>query len=82
MACVGPPDPVQNFTNVSAVDDQGNIIAGTGNPAASPTAAAPADFGSCSVPQIEFGVGFDGRKETSFQPTDKRMSFFCVSRRY
>lgn len=61
-----------NFTNVSAVDDQGNIIAGTGNPAASPTAAAPADFGSCTVPQIEFGVGFDGRKETSFQPTDKQ----------
>lgn len=61
-----------NFTNVSAVDDQGNVIAGTGNPAASPTAAAPADFGSCTVPQIEFGVGFDGRKETSFQPTDKQ----------
>jgi hypothetical protein len=31
------------------------------------------DFGSCSVPEIEFGVGFDGRKETSFQPADKRM---------
>lgn len=61
-----------NFTNVSAVDDQGNVIAGTGNPAASPTTAAPADFGSCTVPQIEFGVGFDGRKETSFQPTDKQ----------
>jgi len=29
------------------------------------------DFGSCSVPQIEFGTGFDGRKETSFQPVDK-----------
>ena len=34
-------------------------------------ASAIGDFGSCSVPQIEFGVGFDGRKETSFQPTDK-----------
>ncbi|KAJ6584899.1 hypothetical protein B0H19DRAFT_1319614, partial [Mycena capillaripes] len=29
------------------------------------------DFGSCSIPQIEFGVGFDNRKETSFQPTDQ-----------
>ncbi|TFK40388.1 hypothetical protein BDQ12DRAFT_664848 [Crucibulum laeve] len=45
--------------------------------AASPTAtAAPvpagADFGSCTTPQIEFGVGFDNRKETSFQPVDKQ----------
>ncbi|PAV16122.1 hypothetical protein PNOK_0774200 [Pyrrhoderma noxium] len=41
--------------------------------AASNTAAASniGDFGSCSVPQIEFGVGFDNRKETSFQPVDK-----------
>jgi hypothetical protein len=42
-----------------------------------PTNTAPAtppgaDFGSCTVPEIEFGVGFDNRKETSFQPTDKR----------
>ena len=29
------------------------------------------DFGSCSVPQIEFGQGFDGRKETSFKPVDQ-----------
>ena len=29
------------------------------------------DFGSCSVPQIEFGVGFDNRKETSFEPVDE-----------
>ena len=28
------------------------------------------DFGSCSVPKIEFGQGFDGRKETAFRPTD------------
>jgi len=28
-------------------------------------------FGSCSVPQIKFGVGFDNRKETSFEPADK-----------
>ena len=29
------------------------------------------DFGSCSVPQIEFGAGFGGRKETSFEPVDQ-----------
>ncbi|EPQ51272.1 hypothetical protein GLOTRDRAFT_81429 [Gloeophyllum trabeum ATCC 11539] len=41
--------------------------------AASSTASAGAigDFGKCTVPQIEFGVGFDNRKETSFQPVDK-----------
>ncbi|KAI0303720.1 hypothetical protein B0F90DRAFT_1626162 [Multifurca ochricompacta] len=30
------------------------------------------NFGSCSIPQIEFGVGFDNRKETSFEPVDKK----------
>ncbi len=44
--------------------------------AASPTAGSTAsstigDFGKCTVPQIDFGAGFDGRKETSFQPDDK-----------
>jgi hypothetical protein len=38
----------------------------------SAAASAVGDFGSCSVPQIEFGVGFDNRKETSFQPVDKK----------
>ena len=28
------------------------------------------NFGSCSVPEIEFGAGFDNRRETSFQPVD------------
>lgn len=36
-----------------------------------PDATAIGNFGSCSVPQIEFGVGFDNRKETSFQPADE-----------
>ncbi|GLB40387.1 hypothetical protein LshimejAT787_0802580 [Lyophyllum shimeji] len=41
-------------------------------PAANPTGSSGiGNFGKCSVPQIEFGVGFDGRKETSFQPVDK-----------
>ncbi|KAL5525722.1 hypothetical protein ACEPAG_7059 [Sanghuangporus baumii] len=98
-----------DFTSVAAVDDQGNIVSGTGSNANSSDASASAtdgaadsgatatasatdsgstaasssttgsntsssdigNFGSCSVPEIEFGVGFDGRKETSFQPVDK-----------
>ena len=28
------------------------------------------NFGSCSVPEIEFGAGFDNRRETSFRPVD------------
>ncbi|KAL5486066.1 hypothetical protein ACEPAI_7110 [Sanghuangporus weigelae] len=98
-----------DFVSVATVDNQGNIVSGTGSDAASSDASASAtdaaadsgatatasatdsastaasssttgsdtsssdigDFGSCSVPEIEFGVGFDGRKETSFQPVDK-----------
>jgi hypothetical protein len=99
-----------SFADVTALDDQGNPIAGTSSAtvaassaasvsaatatAATTTASADAaaatspstsastsasnstgtdigNFGKCSVPQIEFGVGFDNRKETSFQPVDK-----------
>ncbi|KAK0193888.1 hypothetical protein F5146DRAFT_953030 [Armillaria mellea] len=100
-----------DFASIAAVDDQGNVIAGTGSSSSdtnatsvasasdtlattsATTAAAATDassavqststsststslsignFGSCSTPQIEFGVGFDGRKETSFEPVDKQ----------
>ncbi|KAJ7780579.1 hypothetical protein DFH07DRAFT_729465, partial [Mycena maculata] len=27
--------------------------------------------GSCTIPEISFGLGFDGRKETSFEPTNQ-----------
>ena len=55
---------------VTAVASSTDSAAAT---ATSSTAAASniGNFGSCSVPQIEFGVGFDNRKETSFQPADK-----------
>ncbi|KAI0368667.1 hypothetical protein BV20DRAFT_980618 [Pilatotrama ljubarskyi] len=78
------------FADVASVDDQGNVVAGTGSSDASSSDSGSADagssdnassgsaaaggigdFGKCSVPQIEFGVGFDNRKETSFQPVDK-----------
>ena len=34
------------------------------------------NFGSCSVPEIQFGTGFDNRKETSFEPVDKSLFQF------
>ncbi|KAI0254963.1 hypothetical protein BJV78DRAFT_1151812 [Lactifluus subvellereus] len=30
------------------------------------------NFGSCSVPQIQFGAGFDNRKETSYEPVNMK----------
>ncbi|KAJ6619779.1 hypothetical protein B0H10DRAFT_1146913 [Mycena sp. CBHHK59/15] len=49
------------------------ISVGSAVATATSTASSSAigDFGSCSIPQIEFGTGFDGRKETAFQPVDK-----------
>jgi hypothetical protein len=46
---------------------------GSGTPANNTGNADPGNignFGSCSVPEIEFGVGFDNRRETSFRPVD------------
>lgn len=56
----------------------GDDTATAAPPAATTPATAPAgvDFGSCTVPEIEFAAGFDNRKETSFQPTDKRKIFY------
>ncbi|KAI0714325.1 hypothetical protein C8T65DRAFT_573597 [Cerioporus squamosus] len=63
------------FADVVAIDDQGNAVPGTGSAANQDAltngSGGIGDFGSCSVPQIEFGVGFDNRKETSFEPVDK-----------
>jgi hypothetical protein len=70
---VTPTDAV----TVVVGDATTSVAAGTTtSAAASATSTASsvgsADFGSCTVPEIEFGVGFDNRKETSFQPADKR----------
>lgn len=48
--------------------------AATSTAAATTSSSGIGNFGSCSVPQIEFGIGFDNRKETSFQPVDKGKS--------
>ncbi|KAF8896338.1 hypothetical protein BD779DRAFT_577336 [Infundibulicybe gibba] len=68
-----------SFVDVPQVDDTGKLVSGGSTSLSSsafPTAtisavAASPAFGKCSTPQIEFGAGFDGRRETSFQPTDK-----------
>lgn len=67
-------------TNTAVIaDSTGAVTVKAGNGAATTAAAASstnaastgANFGSCSTPEISFGAGFDGRKETSFEPTDK-----------
>ncbi|KAJ7903500.1 hypothetical protein B0H14DRAFT_2665129 [Mycena olivaceomarginata] len=40
-------------------------------PTSTASPSAIGNFGSCTTPQIEFGAGFDGRKETSFRPVDR-----------
>ncbi|KAG9099074.1 hypothetical protein FRC06_005673 [Ceratobasidium sp. 370] len=51
-----------DFTNVPAAPG--------GGPGSVALATTP-NFGTCSNPTIEFGVGFDGRTEASFQPVNK-----------
>ncbi|KAF9533818.1 hypothetical protein CPB83DRAFT_804757 [Crepidotus variabilis] len=52
-------------TGTSTGTDQ---TGGAGSTAPAGTGAA--DFGICTTPEIVFGVGFDNRKETSFEPKD------------
>ena len=77
---------VDDTGNVVAGTGSTATTAAANNAAAATTTSAAAaststasssgigNFGSCSVPQIEFGAGFDNRKETSFQPVDKSKS--------
>lgn len=39
--------------------------------AAAVAASGSVDLGSCTNPTIQFGLGFDGRKEDSFEPVDQ-----------
>jgi hypothetical protein len=64
-----------SVTNPAAAVMTNAITVSVGQPSPTPaptSSASPdgADFGSCSTPEIEFGAGFDGRTETSFQPVD------------
>ncbi|KAG6908689.1 hypothetical protein DXG01_003703 [Tephrocybe rancida] len=75
-ACVTVVTVTVTGTNPAAIGPATTFTVGdsTASAPAATTTSTPGsigDFGKCSVPQIEFGVGFDNRKETSFQPVDK-----------
>jgi len=55
------------FGRVVLQDIATNVAAAT----TTSTNSSIGDFGSCSVPQIQFGTGFDGRTETSYEPVDE-----------
>jgi hypothetical protein len=64
--------PIAGSTgNTSSVAASATTDAGTAAASSTASSSASGNFGSCSVPEIEFGTGFDGRKETSFQPVNK-----------
>lgn len=77
-------------TESAAVETTAAAAATTTSVAAATTASVAAvatstasastigNFGSCTVPQIEFGVGFDNRKETSFEPVDKSKDIYLM----
>ncbi|KAJ3783041.1 hypothetical protein GGU11DRAFT_682074, partial [Lentinula aff. detonsa] len=67
-------------TSAAATDAASTSVAATATAAASSSAVAATstasaadigNFGSCTVPQIQFGVGFDSRRETAFEPVDQ-----------
>ena len=59
-------NPTAMGTNSMTVDPSSTVTSAPSTPT-----GIIGNFGKCSIPQIEFGTGFDGRKETSFQPVDK-----------
>jgi len=72
---VGTPSEAPAATE-TAVDDGASATVTSAAPEATETGSdntggsAIGDFGSCTIPEIEFGVGFDNRRETSFRPAD------------
>lgn len=59
-----------NLDNGNNSNNGTNVIDGNNNNG-TVDAGNIGNFGSCSVPEIQFGAGFDGRRETSFEPVDK-----------
>ncbi|KAI8927213.1 hypothetical protein BC831DRAFT_424845, partial [Entophlyctis helioformis] len=68
---IGAPPAQGNNNNGNQQNNNGNQQNNNGNnqPAAPPAAAANGDalIAQCKLPAIEFGAGFQGRRETSFQ---------------
>ncbi|KAG5643014.1 hypothetical protein DXG03_001752 [Asterophora parasitica] len=70
----GPSSNVASPTSATTVSSSAaatNTAISNGNGGNSGNNSGIGNFGQCSVPEIEFGTGFDGRRETSFQPADK-----------
>lgn len=53
-----------------------------GRPVVQRTTSNVGDFGSCSIPQIKFGTGFDERRETAFEPVDQSASSIALTLAY
>jgi len=58
-------------TTASATTSAASATTDDTSAASTDSASQIGDFGSCTIPQIEFGVGFDDRTETAFQPTNQ-----------
>ncbi|KAJ7916386.1 hypothetical protein B0H13DRAFT_2449447 [Mycena leptocephala] len=74
VAGVPAATAASSITDTSASDASSSEAAATDSAVAATvtaTSSSIGNFGKCTIPQIEFGVGFDSRKETSFQPVDK-----------
>ncbi|KAI9143954.1 hypothetical protein BKA69DRAFT_1057342 [Paraphysoderma sedebokerense] len=61
----------KNADNNAGKKENNQKNAGNGNNANTGNAGST-DFGTCEAPTIEFGVGFDGRKENSFRPVNQK----------
>lgn len=72
-ATIAAPATTAAATTAAATTAATTAVAAATTGAATSSGAANTigNFGSCSVPQIQFAAGFDGRKETSFEPVDK-----------
>lgn len=68
-APVAPAAPTASVTTCSGAP----VVAPPAAPSASatPPAAGALDLGTCPEAGIIFGVGFDGRKEASFEPANQ-----------
>ena len=79
---LGDGNNSNNGTNLDNGNDSNNgtnVTDGNNNNNGTVDAGNIGNFGSCSVPEIQFGAGFDGRRETSFEPVDKgKPSYPCL----
>ncbi|KAJ7465027.1 hypothetical protein FB451DRAFT_428062 [Mycena latifolia] len=63
--------PAVTITVTASATPTASVGTGAAPPANTGSASSIGNFGSCSVPQIEFATGFDNHRETSFRPLDR-----------